>query len=392
MRIPCGSAIAVWDYSRVALLHFNAESGQLRRISDIAPNDEVFGSALYHCATGQLVYESDPRKISGVAGILHFRDAVRTRILKFDEGINFLFPLNDGSLMVWGKVQRLGDYDAALGDLSEEDKRFNIYAPKANLSASALSDRDGQKYLDVIRFDPFTFSRLGTVRGSVAFASLQNGKFVSYPQIDEAVFEMDPYTGHQQRLIKFRLPWRDDRGPNPNDALPTDSRPQFFTYEGRLFAMTSKQGTHPLDLADNAVYEFSPSRRAWKKLHEFGFMPHCVAMHGSQLVAVGEGAAAVFDIVKGGLQRYRVPLRGFRWSSVAAIDGAWVLGGAAWDVAENPNLPPVARVYVLSRDWQHVLATQEMADMRLPKLSVDSAPVSRMPIPVSPDRPSKSVK
>lgn len=228
----CDNVVVAKDSFSVQLLEFRATEGAISLRKAASPKDRVVMSAVFHCATGQLLFGTWKKMTSSPKAELHFMDARGEVVVNMDAGLNSIVSLPGGAVLAQTAAIKRGSMDPVPGVLSAPEGRSET-SPPGPAQHDPYQDMpvQGQIFVEDIFFDAAERKDLRRIRGSIGRRELRSGKLLSYA-MDQRIYEVDLATGQNTRIHDYR--------PAYTFGIPITKLPgptYYFSIDGDLYAV-----------------------------------------------------------------------------------------------------------------------------------------------------------
>lgn len=382
IQVNCKTSITIFNSFGVMLFDFDKNLKSISKVLSITPKNEIIGQAMFHCGSGKLIFNTEERMTSDSKGILHFHSMNSEKTMEFKEGINSFYPLQNDKLLVRTQLIRRGGLDKEIGDLSlyegyRDIQEFNNSNNTEKPFNPENIEPSGQIYIDDILVDINNFERIKKIKGTFDPHYLQNDKFITYAN-DETVYDFNPYTGQRRRIHDYKNQW--ERLPGTRTPKSMQYGVQYYTYEANLYALNGKnkeaiQGKDTYD--ENSIFIFNKSQKYWERIATIGFNPQVTLINGSNIVAVGETRTSIFDIHGNKQSSFKIPISGYKWTSIGMLDGGWALTGMKLSVGDNKTESIETTLFIFPEDWSSVISKLSISGFQNPRISTYRTPISQ---------------
>lgn len=362
------------DFRHAYLFAYDPVRHRFIQEDAVHPADLSLGKALILCGTGGFAYETERRMTASRRATLHLRVKGRERTMDFEEGINLLLPLASGELLVQTARVRRAARDRSLGDLTSEES--GLLPGELQLERRGLApDGSGETHLfheDVV-VDVAAARRVRSLRGPLSRSFLQDGRVISHSFAGE-ILELDPSTGHRQRIHQYTV--NDDRWGVPVH-VKAQGAAKYYVHGEHLYAVSAGpdliHGPGPV-LPPSSILRFDAAARAWTPLADFGFAATAFVLAGDEIVLAGPDRIAKFHIPTGQLRVAEHSFQGMEPVSIAAIDAGWVVALYGPVDKEQP-VQADTQLWIVSPGGEKVLARHHIPRVGPVRLSTHRSPI-----------------
>jgi hypothetical protein len=361
--VVCKNHIVIYDSFSVLLLSLTQDGEGVENIKEIKPSNQVVGQAMFNCENGVLIYNSEERMKAGVEGVLHFVYSNNGKETIIRDGINSFFPYGPNEILIRTAAIKKSKNDASLGDI----KIDRVYMGPLGREKLNNANEGMQLFIENLIFDMPTLTVKKRVRGTIDPHNYQAGRFITYTP-DGLIVELSPDTGHR-KIVQSYLPSKDESGKAALNLIQNGSH-YFYVNESLYLINGAAKNLEEKNvgyLKSNTIFKYS-MRGLWDEVANLEFKPLLVFLNGSELVMVGQDYSAVYNIKTQVLEKFKIPIDGYVWTSVGSIDSFYVLAGVKGGSE--------SKLFFINKDWTKKVLDYELNDISRPSISTMNTPVA----------------